>query len=160
MLIEIDDLSRADVRELLAGHLAEMHATSPACSVHALDLVALRSPGVTVWSARDGGRLLGVGALSELDPEHGEVKSMRTAREARGRGVGAAVLARIVATARERGYRRLSLETGTQDLFASAHRLYARHGFVECEPFAGYRPDPNSVFFTLSLAHEGPVTQR
>lgn len=156
MLIEVDDLSRTDVQELLAGHLAEMYATSPACSVHALDLAGLRAAHVTVWTARDGSDLLGVGALSELDPGHGEIKSMRTAARSRGRGVAAAVLGRILASARERGYRRVSLETGAHEFFAPARRLYARHGFAECGPFAGYAPDPASVFMTLELSqHAG-----
>ncbi|MCV2393937.1 GNAT family N-acetyltransferase [Actinotalea sp. M2MS4P-6] len=151
MRVEIDDLSGDDVRALLAGHLAEMRATTPACSVHALDLDGLSAPHVTVWAARDGVELLGAGALSELDATHGELKSMRTAAHARGRGVAAAVLGTIMAAARARGYRRLSLETGSYEFFAPARRLYARHGFVECGPFAGYRDDPNSVFMTLAL---------
>jgi putative acetyltransferase len=149
--IEIDDLSGTDVAELLAEHLADMHATSPACSVHALDLDALRAPSVTVWTARDGDVLLGCGALKELDRRHGELKSMRTAAAARGRGVGGAVLRHLLDVARERGYARVSLETGAQPFFAPAHRLYARHGFVACEPFGDYVLDPSSVFMTLEL---------
>lgn len=151
MRIEIDDLSGADVAALLAEHLTDMYATSPACSVHALDLEALRAPSVTVWTARDEGGLLGCGALKELGPRHGELKSMRTAASARGRGVGGAVLGHLLAVARERGYARVSLETGSQPFFAPAHRLYARHGFVECGPFGDYVPDPSSVFMTLEL---------
>ena len=95
--------------------------------------------------------LLGVGALMDLGGGHGEVKSMHTAKSARGQGVGGAMVRHIVATARERGHRRLSLETGSMDYFAPARALYARHGFTECGPFEGYRPDPNSVFLTLAL---------
>jgi len=165
---------RADVRALLAEHLTDMHATSPAESVHALDLAALRAPTVTFLTARDAdGVLLGCGALSELEPPssgvgpggpgrpdgpaggHGEVKSMRTARGARGRGVAGAVLGRLVDLARERGYARVSLETGPQEYFAAARRLYARHGFVPCGPFGAYSPDPCSVFFTLDLRTGG-----
>lgn len=151
MRIDIDDLSGADVAGLLAEHLADMHATSPACSVHALDLDALRAPEVTVWTARREGELLGCGALKELDRRHGELKSMRTASAARGRGVGSAILSHLLDVARERGYARVSLETGAQPFFAPAHRLYARHGFVACEPFADYVLDPSSVFMTLEL---------
>lgn len=151
MRIEIDDLSGADVAELLAEHLADMYATSPACSVHALDLDALRAPSVTVWTARRDGALLGCGALKELDRRHGELKSMRTAAAARGQGVGSAVLRHLLGVARERGYTRVSLETGAQAFFEPAHRLYARHGFVECEPFGDYLPDPSSLFMTLEL---------
>lgn len=151
MEIAIDDPAREDVARLLAEHLADMYATSPAESVHALDVAALGAPDVTFWSARRDGVVVGCGALKELAADHGEVKSMRTAAGARGTGVATAVLLHLVGEARARGYRRLSLETGTQDFFAPARRLYERHGFVACAPFAGYGPDPTSAFFTLAL---------
>ncbi|MFD3507082.1 GNAT family N-acetyltransferase [Nocardia sp. NPDC058666] len=146
-----DDLSGPQIRALLAAHHAEMSAASPAESMHALDLTALRDPAITVWSAWSGDDLVGCGAMKELDPEHAEIKSMRTAADHTGRGVAATVLTHLVAVARERGYRRLSLETGTEDLFAPARRLYLRHGFTECGPFGSYRLDPLSQFFTLDL---------
>lgn len=150
--VATEDPAAADVVALLAEHLADMHATSPAESVHALDVQALRAPHVTFLAARDGaGVLLGVGALAMLDPHHGEIKSMRTAHDARGRGVAAAVLASIVSLARERGLDRISLETGTQGFFAPAHRLYERHGFAACDPFGSYGPDPHSRFYTRVL---------
>jgi putative acetyltransferase len=152
MRIVPDDLTAPAVRDLIAEHLDEMYATSPAESVHALPLAALESPDVTVWSAWDGDEALGCGALKELDETHGEIKSMRTRAAARGRGVGAAILATILAEASARGYRRLSLETGSEEHFAPARRLYARHGFAECPPFADYVEDPNSVFMTRELA--------
>ncbi|MFE5309087.1 GNAT family N-acetyltransferase [Isoptericola sp. NPDC056605] len=158
MIIAPESPAAADVRALLEEHLADMYATSPAESVHALDLSGLLAPSVTFLTAReDDGTLLGCGALSELEPTtaasggRGEVKSMRTARPARGRGVAGAVLDRLVALARERGYAAVSLETGPQEYFAPARRLYARHGFVPCGPFGGYSPDPCSVFRTLDL---------
>ncbi|MDN4477163.1 GNAT family N-acetyltransferase [Demequina sp. SYSU T00039] len=151
--IAVEDPATDDVVALLSEHLADMHATSPAESVHALDVRALRAPHVTFLAARDhAGALLGVGALAVLGPDHGEIESMRTTPAARGRGVAAAVLARIVDLGRERGLARLSLETGTQDFFAPAHRLYERHGFVACGPFGSYRSDPHSRFYTLALA--------
>lgn len=149
--VVIDDLSGAATRDLLTGHHREMAANSPACSMHAFDLTALRDPAVTVWSAWAGTELAGCGALAELDRGHGEIKSMRTAGGFTGRGVAAAVLTEIVDEARRRGYARLSLETGSAAFFAPAHRLYLRHGFVECGPFAGYVPDPHSRFFTRVL---------
>ncbi len=94
---------------------------------------------------------MGVGALKELQPDHGEVKSMHTAEAMRGRGAGSAMLGHIVATARARGYGRLSLETGVMDYFRPARALYRRHGFTGCAPFGDYAPDPNSVFMTLAL---------
>ncbi|MCZ4517172.1 GNAT family N-acetyltransferase [Rhodococcus ruber] len=151
MRIEVDDLARPEVRALLTEHLADMHATSPAESVHALDLSGLSGPDVSVWTAWAVEALLGIVALKELSPDHGELKSMRTSAAARGRGVASSLLVHVVDDARRRGYGRVSLETGTQDYFAAARRLYMRHGFVECPPFADYVPDPSSTFFSLSL---------
>ncbi|MCX6396822.1 MAG: GNAT family N-acetyltransferase [Propionibacteriales bacterium] len=151
MEIEIDDPTRPDVTALLTEHLADMYATSPAESVHALDVAALTAPGITFWTAREDGILLGCGALREVDPTHAEIKSMRTTAAARGRGVAAAVLARMTEVARERGCARLSLETGVEEYFESARRLYLRHGFTASEPFGDYRPDRHSVFLTKEL---------
>lgn len=120
-------------------------------SKHALDLDALRRPKITFWTAWDRDALTGCGALQGLDAEHGEIKSMRTARRYARQAVASALLRLIIAEARQRGYRRLSLETGSMPFFAPAHRLYERHGFVDCGPFAGYREDPNSRFMTLVL---------
>jgi putative acetyltransferase len=149
--VELDDLTRAEVHALLTEHLTDMHATSPPESVHALDLSALRAGGVTFWTAWQDAELLGCGALKHLDDTHGEIKSMRTTPAARGRGVATMLLGHIVDEARRRGYRRLSLETGTQPFFAPARQLYLRNGFTECAPFADYTPDPNSVFLTRTL---------
>lgn len=151
MRIETDDLLRTQIHALLLEHVQEMRSISPPCSVHALDLDRLRQPDITMWSAWDGDQLLGCGALKQLDSAHGEIKSMRTAIAHRGRGTGRALLAHIVDTARARGYRRLSLETGATPLFLPAQRLYETFGFVRCGPFADYREDPHSVFMTLAL---------
>lgn len=153
MAIAVEDPAVDDIRALLAQHLDEMRAVSPPESSHALDAEGLRMPALTLWTARTGddGSLLGCGALLELSPSAGEIKSMRTDPSARRRGVAAALLATIVDAAQRRGYERLSLETGSQDFFAPARTLYAGHGFIECGPFADYRIDPNSVFMTLAL---------
>jgi putative acetyltransferase len=151
MHIEIDDLSRPQVHALLREHLDDMHAVSPPESVHALDLDALKRPEVTFWSVWDGDALMGCGALKELDPHHGEIKSMRTATAHRRKGVARAVLECIVAEARRRRYRRLSLETGSMAAFRPAQRLYESFGFTCCAPFGDYRDDPNSVFMTKRL---------
>ena len=151
MHVELDDLSRPEVHALLQEHLSNMHELSPPESVHALDLSALRQPDVTFWTVWEDGVLLGCGALKELTPTHGEVKSMRTPRVLRRRGAGHAVLTHIVAEARSRGYRRLSLETGSMEAFKPAHALYERSGFRFCGPFADYKEDPNSTFMTLKL---------
>jgi putative acetyltransferase len=136
---------------LLLLHLTRARAETAPGSAHALDLSGLRTPDVSFWSAWEGDELVGVGALKRLSPEHGEIKSMHTAEMARGRGVGSALVRHIMARARERGMRRLSLETGSWAYFLPARALYARHGFVECGPFGDYRDDPNSVFMTIGL---------
>ena len=145
------DLEAPDVQALLAMHFADMRALSPpdACNVLAQD--GLRDPAITFWSLREDERLLAIGALKELDPHHGEVKSMRTAPEARGRGAGKAMLHHIFAEARRRGYERLSLETGSIRPFEPALKLYERHGFVPCAPFGGYSDTPFTRFLTLDL---------
>jgi putative acetyltransferase len=152
MLIRPDDLTGPEIRALLEEHLRNMHEISPPESVHALDLAALRRPEITFWTAWDADGLLGCGALKQLDGKHGEIKSMRTAGAQRRRGVARAMLAHIVDEAHRRGYSRLSLETGSQPAFAPARALYGSFGFADCGPFAGYGPDPNSVFMTRLLA--------
>lgn len=149
--IRIDDLRGPEVAALLQTHVAFCRASSPPESTHVLDLDALRAADITFWTAWEGSELLGCGALKQLDAGHGEIKSMHTAARRRGRGVGLAILKQIVAEARSRGYRRLSLETGSMEAFAPARALYSAFGFVECPPFGGYRLDPNSVFMTLEL---------
>ncbi|HVM22882.1 MAG TPA: GNAT family N-acetyltransferase, partial [Sphingomicrobium sp.] len=142
------DLGSEDVQALLAFHFEQMRSSSPPEACHVLALEGLRDPRVTFWSAREGDRLVGVGALKALAADHGEVKSMRTAPEALGRGVGRAMLHHIVAEARRRGYARLSLETGSTQPFAAALRLYESEGFVPCGPFGDYDATPFTRFFT------------
>lgn len=148
---ELDDLTRSAVRRHLEEHLEDMYATSPAESVHALDLAALRSPEIEFWTAWQDDELRATGALKRLSAADAELKSMRTAKAARGSGIGTALLRHLLDRARTAGYATVWLETGTQDYFAPARRLYARHGFVECGPFGDYRPDPNSTFMSLTL---------
>jgi putative acetyltransferase len=149
--IKLDDLSGPEVADLLAEHLSDMHVHSPPESVHALDLDSLRKPEITFWSVWSGEKLVGCGALKELDREHGEVKSMRTAIKFRGQGGGKLILRHILDEAKTRGYKRLSLETGSMAAFDPARRLYESHGFTYCGPFADYILDPNSVFMTMEL---------
>ncbi len=152
MNIRADDLSGAEVRALLAAHLRGMHDHSPPESVHALDLDGLRSPDITFWSVWDDGELLGCGALKELDSGHAEIKSMRTAEAHLGKGVASALVEHILGVARERGYTRLSLETGSGPAFEPAHALYLKYGFVFCGPFGDYTDDPFSRFMTRRVA--------
>jgi putative acetyltransferase len=149
--IRVDDLQGAEIIALLQEHLEEMRSVSPPESVHALDLSALRKPEITFWTVWLGADLAGCGALKELSPEHGEIKSMRTARQHKRKGVAARTLRHILEEAARRGYRRLSLETGAQPHFVPARSLYASFGFQPCGPFGDYVDDPNSVFMSKAL---------
>ena len=146
------ELDRPDVRALLALHFAEMRADSPPEACHVLPIDELRGPDIRFFSLRDEtGTLLGVGALKALEPGHGEVKSMRTAPAALGLGVGGALLAHLVASARDMGHTRLSLETGNSPLFDAANRLYRRDGFQPCGPFGSYSATPFTLFYTREI---------
>jgi putative acetyltransferase len=149
--IVIDDLTGPDIAEFLDEHIQEMRSISPPESKHALDLDGLRRPEVTFWSVMDGGTLVGCGAIKRLDGSHAEVKSMRTRPARKRSGIASLLLAHIITEAKNMGFTRLSLETGSAEFFAPARRLYEKFGFRYCEPFAGYRPDPNSVFMTRTL---------
>ena len=151
MNIRSGELAAPDVRELLAQHLAGMAEHSPPESIHALDLDALDSTDITFWTVREDAHLLGCGALKELTPTHGEIKSMRTAAAHLGKGVATFLLDHIIDVAMERGYERLSLETGSGAAFEPAHALYLKNGFEFCGPFADYGPDPFSRFMTRQL---------
>lgn len=150
--ISIDDPRAGDVRGLRERHLAFAKSNTPPEDVHALEVDGLLDPAVTVFSFRLDGELLAVGALKRLDARHAELKSMYTVRSARRRGIGRAMLEHLVAVARDRGFRQLSLETGSMPAFAPARLLYAGAGFRPCEPFGDYRPSPNSTCMTLSLS--------
>jgi putative acetyltransferase len=152
MDIRIDDLQGQDIAQLLQEHLQQMHLHSPPESVHALDLDGLRQPEITFLTAWKDYELLGFGALKELDAAHAEIKSMRTATRHVRKGVATRLMRHILQEARRRGYRRLSLETGSGEAFAAAHALYERFGFVESGPFADYIDDPFSVFMTMELS--------
>src|SRR5437588_10973790 len=128
-----------------------MFVHTPAESVHALPIEGLRSPDITFWTVWENGELLGCGALKELDRQRGEIKSMRTASAHLRKGVARAVLYHIIVEAKRRGYRRLSLETGSMAMFKPARQLYERAGFTYCQPFDDYVEDPNSVFMTMTL---------
>ncbi len=151
MEIVEDSLIRDEIVSLLREHLDEMHTVSPPESAHALDVEQLKDHTITFWSAWDNDILLGCAALKELAVSHGEVKSMRTTLEARGSGVGSKLLEHIINVAVSRGYTRLSLETGSMAHFEPARNLYLKHGFSYCDPFAGYKYDPNSVFMSKQV---------
>lgn len=149
--ISPDTVTSQDIITLLESHLALMGSLSPEGSDHSLDLEGLRSRDVTFWRAEIRGQLAGCAALKQIDAVSGEVKSMHTAADYRGKGIASTLLSHMMTIARERGYEALYLETGTQPGYQSARALYERHGFSECRPFAGYTEDPNSCFMSLDL---------
>lgn len=154
MLIERADASEAQVAAFIAEHLVDMHAQSPACSVHALDTPQLQGANVQLWAVRDSDRVVGTVALQRLDDGHVELKSMRVDPTLRGTGIGRQLLEHALSAAVDEGATRVSLETGTQPAFAPARRLYVSRGFVETPPFGDYALDDNSVFMTLDLSAE------
>ncbi|SCY10380.1 putative acetyltransferase [Paenibacillus polysaccharolyticus] len=143
MDIRVDDLTGAQVIGLIAEHLQGMADDSPPESIHALNL-----DGLKAWEEDE---LLGCGAIKELDKEHAELKSMRTAKDHKRKGVARHILAHIIEEAINHGYKRISLETGSTDSFIPARKLYENFGFTYCEPFADYIPDGNSTFMTKEL---------
>ena len=152
MEIVVDDLTGPEIAAFLEAHVEEMLSVTPPESKHALDLDGLRVPEITFWTMRDGDGIVGCGALKQLGGGDGEIKSMRVAPGARGRGIGSAMLRHIVDEARGMGLERLYLETGSFAFFEPARRLYLGHGFELCGPFADYVEDDNNVFMTKSLA--------
>lgn len=151
MEIKIDDLTGMEVISLIGEHLHGMSLHSPPESIHALGLKDLKKPGITFWTAWDGNQLMGCGALKELDPLHGELKSMRTASAYLRKGVAQAMLEYIMNEAKRRGYKKMSLETGSMEAFSPARKLYEKYGFSYCPPFGDYTEDPNSVFMSREL---------
>lgn len=156
MDIRIDDLSGGEVIQLLEEHLADMYAVSPPECVHALDVEALKSPEITFFSGWVNGALQGCLAIKQLTPDHIELKSMRTSSTARQSGVASQLLRHVLSVAADRGYSYASLETGTQEFFLPARRLYEKFGFEYCGPFAHYKEDPYSCFMTRAL--KGPLS--
>lgn len=156
LAIRHDDPMRAEVATLIEAHLDTMALHSPPGSIHALDTASLTAPDITFWTVWADSVLVGCGALREIDPLHGEIKSMHTARTHRGQGVGTRMLVHLLDEARRRSYHRVSLETGSMAGFAPARALYRRFGFAQCPPFADYCVDPNSVCMTLDLTAESP----
>jgi putative acetyltransferase len=149
--IGVDDPNAEDVRELLRRHMEFARDNTPPEDVHALELNELVDPGVTFYSYRRDGELLAVGALKQLDGRHAELKSMHTAAEARRSGVGRAMVEHLIGVARDHGFRRVSLETGSTQAFAAARSLYAQAGFTPCGPFGDYPPGRGNTFMTLPL---------
>lgn len=157
--INPDDLSDGNVVRLLQAHRIEMLKHSPPESVHALDTSQLKAADIRFWSAwvsdqSSVAKFAGCGALKDLGGGHGELKSMKTELSQLRKGVAQTLLSHIITQAKSEGFVRLSLETGTQDVFLPAHRLYEKYGFQVCPPFANYTVDPLSVCMTLLLSND------
>ena len=146
-----DDPFADDVRAVLARHLSFAHEFTPPEGVHALDADGLVQPDFTFFSARLDGRVVGVVALKQLDETHAELKSLHTVEEARGLGVGRALVEHLLAVAADRDCHRVSLETGVMDAFAPARALYAALGFTPCAPFGEYASSTTSACMTIVL---------
>jgi SAM-dependent methyltransferase/GNAT superfamily N-acetyltransferase len=151
VVVEVDDPRAGEVRQLLETHLAFSRSVTPARYTFALGVDQLIGPSVTFFSARRGGELLGVAALRHIDADHVELKSMHTRQDLRRQGIAEGLVTQLVAVAAERGYRRMSLETGTTDAFAPARALYQKLGFQPCGPFDGYHDSPYNTFMTITI---------
>jgi putative acetyltransferase len=149
--VEVEDPAAEDVRALVRRHLDFSLAQTPPQFAFALDAGGLSDDSVTLFGLRSSGELLGLAALKELGSGHGEIKSMHTAEQARGRGVARTLLEHLTSVAAQRGLHTLSLETGTQAAFAPARSLYESAGFTSCGPFADYRASPHNTFMTRTL---------
>ena len=149
-------LDNPSVLQLLETHLSQAGSETAPESAHALDLQGLKQPDVDFWSMWWNDELVAIGAIRKLSADHYEVKSMHTISERRRSGIGSEMLLHLIRVARTRGVKRLSLETGSWDFFRPARALYSKFGFIECQPFANYVLDPNSVFMTLDLTESLP----
>lgn len=151
LTIRQDDVTGQATRDLIALHVAGMRDGSPPGHSFALDLSGYTRPDMTLWTAWDGAALAGMGGLRDLGDGSGEIKSMRTHPDHLRKGVGAAILETIIAEAQARGYRRLSLETGSGPAFEAALSLYARRGFRPGGAFGDYVASDFNQFFHLEL---------
>jgi putative acetyltransferase len=148
VMIEIVDPSAADVASLIQAHMDFCISVTPLKHVYALSAEKLIAPHITVFGARQGGELVAIGALRKVEAGHGELKSMHTAKSARGAGIGRAMVAHILEYAASNGMSRVSLETGNYEAFAPARKIYESFGFNECGVFGEYKPSPTSVCMT------------
>lgn len=151
MKIQVDTIDKKDIQELLQSHLDSMMEISPSESVHALNIDAFKNSEITLWSLRENGELLGCVALKELDSNHAELKSMKTHLKHLRKGVAGKLLNHVMTEAQNRGYKKISLETGNRKAFEPAQNLYKKHGFEFCKPFADYTDEINSVYMSISF---------
>ena len=139
------------VNELLTKHFIELRSVSPAGSTHVLDITGLKDQSIKFWSLWDNDELIGCGALKFLDKIHGEFKSIRVVDKFRKKGVGEKMINHLIEEAKKLGIKKLSIETGSGKFFEPARKLFVNFGFQPCLPFAHYKEDPNSCFYTKDL---------
>ena len=140
-----------EVNELLNKHFVELRSVSPTGSTHVLDIAGLKDQTIKFWSFWDNNDLIGCGALKFLDKNHGEFKSIRVSDKFRKKGNGKKIINCLIEESKKLKINKLSIETGTGLFFKSERKLFAKIGFVPCEPFAHYKNDPNSCFYTKNI---------
>ena len=140
-----------EVNDLLIKHFIELRSVSPAGSTHVLDIDGLKDPSIKFWSLWENNKLIGCGALKFLEKDHGEFKSIRVTDEFRKKGVGERIINHLIEEAKKLEISKLSIETGAGEFFLPARKLFSKFGFKTCPPFAHYKNDPNSCYFTLNL---------
>ena len=145
------NFENSEVNELLNKHFIELRSVSPKGSAHVLDIEGLKDKNIKFWSLWDNNELIGCGALKFLEKNHGEFKSIRVADKFRRSGIGEKIIEHLIEEAKKLEISKLSIETGAGDFFIPARKLFSKFGFKKCIPFAHYKEDPNSCYFTLNL---------
>ena len=140
-----------EVNELLNKHFIELRSVSPAGSTHVLDIAGLKDPSIKFWSLWENNELVGCGALKFLEKHHGEFKSIRVADKFRKQKFGNKIIYHLIDKSKQIGIKKLSVETGAGEFFAPARKLFKSFGFIECAPFAHYKEDPNSCYYSLNI---------
>ncbi len=153
MTITISEITAPDprVEQVLQRHHAQMRAQSPEESCHVMTGSELRNSGARLFAAIETDIVLGIGALKPLGAGQVELKSMHTIAEARGKGVGKLILSHLLSISQHLDATDLLLETGSDDNFVAARKLYESFGFDYSPPFGDYVEDPLSVFMHKSL---------
>ena len=146
-----ENFENPEVNELLNKHFIELRSVSPEGSAHVLDIAGLKDQSIKFWSLWDNNQLIGCGALKFLEKNHGEFKSIRVADKFRKSGIGEKIIEHLIEEAKKLKISKLSIETGAGDFFIPARKLFSKFGFKKCIPFAHYKEDPNSCYYTLDL---------
>ena len=145
------NFDNSEVNNLLKKHFIELRSVSPTGSTHVLDIEGLKDPSIKFWSLWENNKLVGCGALKFLEENHGEFKSIRVADEFKKKGIGERIINHLIEEAKKLKISKLSIETGAGDFFLPARNLFSKFGFKSCPPFAHYKDDPNSCYYTLDL---------